>query len=62
MSSVGKTGYVSIAVRGSQGPGEITVGNARLVAWSTEPIKVGAQVVVTAERSVRTVTVTPTGL
>lgn len=62
MTHNGKTGYVTITVRGNQGPGEVQVGNSRLVAWSDEPIRVGSQVVVTAERGTRTVTVSPTGL
>lgn len=61
--TTGDTGYVTIATRGPNGPGEIEIVKfGKYVAWSQEPLPVGAEVVVTATRSTRTVNVQPTGL
>lgn len=57
------TGYVIIATRGPDGPGEIEIPDlGKYVAWSREALPVGAEVMVTSTRGTRTVTVQPTGL
>jgi hypothetical protein len=59
----GKVGYISVAIKANGSPGEVDVpGSGKYVAWSKDPCPVGAEVIVTAERSTRAVTVSPTGL
>lgn len=63
MSMVGTMGYLTVATRGADGPGEVSISpQGCYIAWSQEPIARGSQVIVTAERDTRTVSVQPTGL
>lgn len=60
MSAIGKVGFVTVATKGNQGPGEVNVpGLDHYVAWSRDPLTVGTQVLVTVERGVRAVGVDP---
>lgn len=61
---VGKPGVLSVATRGTAGPGEVllTVNGSTepYLAWSPAPLAKGTRVVVMAERGVRTVDVAGT--
>ncbi|MFG2138931.1 hypothetical protein [Streptomyces sp. NPDC048650] len=58
---IGCTGVLLIGTRGSAGPGEVLVsvrgGSEAFVAWSAEPLAVGATVLVVESRGARQVDV-----
>ncbi|MFF4352969.1 hypothetical protein [Streptomyces sp. NPDC001530] len=58
---IGCTGELLIGTRGSAGPGEILVrirgGSETFLAWSTEPLPMGAAVLVIESRGCREVDV-----
>jgi hypothetical protein len=60
-SLVGSIGEMTIATRGQAGPGEVLVrirgGTESYIAWSIEPIRKGATVLVIESRGSRTVDV-----
>ena len=60
-SLVGSIGVVTIATRGQAGPGEVLVrvrgGTESYIAWSPEPIRKGATVLVIDSRGARAVDV-----
>jgi hypothetical protein len=60
---IGATGVLSVATRGSAGPGEVrvTVRGAweHYLAWSLQPLAKGTDVLVVGVRSARTVDVEP---
>lgn len=63
MSLVGEVGQMAIATKGESGAGEVTLGvHGKYLAWSKEPISIGARVMVTAEGGIRTVFVQPIDL
>lgn len=60
---VGALGYVTIAIRGPDRPGEVSISpRGSYIAWSRDPLPAGVQIIVTAVRDTRTVSVQPTGL
>jgi membrane protein implicated in regulation of membrane protease activity len=62
-SAVGCVGPLTIATRGTAGPGEVLLrirgGSETYLAWSDEPLKVGTTVLVIEARGSRTVEVVP---
>jgi membrane protein implicated in regulation of membrane protease activity len=60
---VGKTGYVTVAVPGDAHAGEVVVrlrgGSESYIAYASQPLEVGVQVVVVVDRGARCVEVTP---
>ena len=60
-SSVGRVGVLTIATRGSAGPGEVLIkirgGSETFLAWSEKPLPRGATVLVIESRGARTVDV-----
>lgn len=59
----GEIGYITIPTKGEDGPGEALFGKkGAWIVWSSDPLKKGKQVIVTAERGGRTLTVQSTGL
>jgi hypothetical protein len=60
-SLIGSIGVLSIATRGTAGPGEVMVkirgGSEAFIAWSAEPIPRGSTVLVINNRGTRTVDV-----
>lgn len=58
---IGSIGVLSVATRGSAGPGEVIVkvrgGSEAFLAWSPEPLPKGATVLVIETRGHRTVDV-----
>jgi hypothetical protein len=62
-SAIGCIGQITIATRGSAGPGEVLVrirgGTESFIAWSPEPLPKGTTVLVIEERGTRTVDVSP---
>ncbi|MEU6537937.1 hypothetical protein [Streptomyces sp. NPDC047000] len=56
---IGRTGKVLIGTRGSTGPGEVLVrvrgGSETFLAWSDDPLPVGATVLVIESRGCREV-------
>ena len=58
---IGRTGRLLIGTRGSEGPGEVLVrvrgGTEAFLAWSEEPLPVGATVLVIESRGARQVDV-----
>jgi hypothetical protein len=60
-SAVGCTGTLTVATRGSDGPGEVLVkmrgGTEPYLAWSEEPLAKGTSVLVFNSRGERTVDV-----
>ena len=62
MSVLGRTGTVTIATHGTDGPGEVEVDQHGLhIAWSKTPLPRGTYVLITGTRGVRTVSVEPFG-
>lgn len=59
---IGSVGYLSVATRGTEGPGEVVLPNKSLVAWSKEPLRKGHPVLITALRDTREVSVEPIDL
>lgn len=63
LSAVGCTGVLTVATRGSAGPGEVVVkirgGSEAYLAWSDEPLARGETVLVIESRGPRTVGVVP---
>jgi hypothetical protein len=61
VSAIGCVGVITIATRGSAGPGEVLVkirgGSEAFIAWSPEPLAKGTTVLVIEERGARTVDV-----
>ena len=61
MSAIGCIGVVTVATRGTAGPGEVLVkirgGTEAFIAWSPEPLAKGTTVLVIEERGSRTVDV-----
>jgi hypothetical protein len=61
ISAIGCVGVITIATRGSAGPGEVLVkirgGTEAFIAWSPEPLAAGTTVLVIEERGTRTVDV-----
>jgi hypothetical protein len=59
---IGEVGYVTVPIP-ADGPGEVTLsvrgGTESFIAWSDEPIKKNARVVVVDCRSARSVIVSP---
>ncbi len=62
-SLIGCVGKMVLASRGSAGPGEVLVsvrgGREAFIAWSPEPLPVGATVLVIESRGHRVVDVSP---
>jgi len=60
-SAIGTVGVLSIATRGSAGPGEVRIkirgGSEHFLAWSENPLPRGAKVLVIDYRGPRTVDV-----
>ncbi|HEY7265762.1 MAG TPA: hypothetical protein VH589_30280 [Trebonia sp.] len=60
-SAIGTVGVLSIATRGSAGPGEVRIkirgGSEHFLAWSESPLPKGATVLVIDHRGLRTVDV-----
>ena len=60
-SCIGAVGVLTIATRGSSGPGEVRVkvrgGSEHFIAWSETPLPRGATVLITDSRGMRTVDV-----
>ncbi len=63
VSAIGRTGVITVATRGRDGPGEVLVqirgGSEAFIAWSDEPLPAGTSVLVIDERGTRTVDVSP---
>jgi hypothetical protein len=61
ISAIGCEGVITVATRGSAGPGEVLVkirgGSEAFIAWSPEPLVKGTAVLVIGERGNRTVDV-----
>ncbi len=59
----GAIGYISVATKGEEGPGEVEVPHyGSYVAWSREPLNKGVEVIGTGTRATRTRNVQPTVL
>ncbi len=60
---VGKAAYVTVAIPGGPQAGEVLVrvrgGTESYIAYADQPVGLGAQVVVVANRGARTLLVTP---
>jgi hypothetical protein len=60
-SSVGRVGVLTVATRGSTGPGEVAIrirgGSECFLAWSEKPLPRGATVLVIESRGARAVDV-----
>ncbi len=60
-SAIGCFGVITVATRGTAGPGEVLVkirgGTESFIAWSPEPLAKGTSVLVIEERGTRTVDV-----
>ncbi|MGD0063096.1 MAG: hypothetical protein ABSB76_06625 [Streptosporangiaceae bacterium] len=60
-SSIGCVGVLSVATRGSDGPGEVLIkirgGSEAFMAWSDKPLPKGATVLVIESRGARAVDV-----
>jgi hypothetical protein len=60
---VGKSAYVTVAIPGGPQAGEVLVrvrgGTESYIAYADQPVGLGAQVVVVANRGARTLLVTP---
>ena len=60
-SSVGRVGVLTVATRGSTGPGEVCInirgGSETFLAWSEKPLPRGATVLVIESRGARAVDV-----
>ena len=60
-TSVGRVGVLTVATRGSRGPGEVRIkirgGSENFLAWSARPLPRGATVLVIESRGARTVDV-----
>ncbi len=56
---IGRVGVLSVATRGSDGPGEVNIkirgGSETFLAWSEKPLPRGATVLVIESRGARTV-------
>ena len=63
LSAVGCVGLLTIATRGTAGPGEVLLkirgGTETYIAWSTDPLKKGTSVLVVESRGKRAVDVVP---
>lgn len=61
VSAIGCIGVITVATRGTAGPGEVLVkirgGSEAYIAWSPEPLPKGTTVLVIEERGARTVDV-----
>lgn len=61
ISAIGCEGVITVATRGSAGPGEVLVkirgGSEAFIAWSPEPLAKGTAVLVINERGTRNVDV-----
>jgi hypothetical protein len=61
ISAIGCEGVITVATRGSGGPGEVLVkirgGSETFIAWSPEPLAKGTTVLVIDERGERAVDV-----
>jgi hypothetical protein len=61
VSAIGCIGVITLATRGTAGPGEVQVkirgGSEAFIAWSPEPLAKGTTVLVIEERGARTVDV-----
>jgi membrane protein implicated in regulation of membrane protease activity len=62
-SAVGKSAHVTVAIPGDDRPGEILIrirgGSESFIAFCDQPVGVGEQVVVLADRGARTLLVAP---
>ncbi len=60
-SAIGCIGVITVATRGTAGPGEVLVkirgGTESFIAWSAEPLAKGTSVLVITERGTRAVDV-----
>jgi hypothetical protein len=60
-ASIGRVGVLTVATRGSAGPGEVLIkirgGSEAFLAWSEEPLPRGATVLVIESRGARAVDV-----
>jgi hypothetical protein len=60
---IGRIGVLTVATRGSAGPGEVQVqvrgGREAFIAWSPEPLPKGTSVLVIESRGHRAVDVSP---
>ena len=60
-ASVGRVGVLTVATRGSAGPGEVLIkvrgGSEAFLAWSEKPLPRGATVLVIESRGARAVNV-----
>lgn len=63
LSAVGCVGLLTIATRGTAGPGEVLLkirgGTETYIAWSTDPLAKGTSVLVVESRGERAVDVVP---
>jgi hypothetical protein len=63
VSAIGCIGVITVATRGTAGPGEVQVkirgGSEAFIAWSPEPLAKGTTVLVIEERGQRAVDVSP---
>ena len=61
-SPIGRSGVLSVATRGSAGPGEVLIkirgASETFLAWSDQPLAKGLAVIVVDSHGARTVTVT----
>jgi hypothetical protein len=62
-SALGSIGVLTIGTRGTMGPGEVLLkvrgGTEAYIAWSTQPLPRGTQVLAVTARGPRTVEVVP---
>jgi hypothetical protein len=60
-AAIGQVGTLCVATRGPAGPGEVVIrirgGSETYLAWSDEPLPVGASVLVIEDRGARAVNV-----
>jgi len=63
VSAIGCIGEITVATRGTAGPGEVLVkirgGSEAFIAWSPDPLAKGTTVLVIEERGERVVDVSP---
>jgi hypothetical protein len=60
-AAIGRVGVLTIATRGSNGPGEVLIkirgGSESFLAWSDDPLPKGVAVLIVEARGARAVTV-----
>lgn len=58
---VGSTGTIITPTHGVEGPGEVETDHGCYIAWSKDPLRRGAYVLIIGTRGIRTVSVEPFG-